>query len=452
MATIGQRDTIIATASAGGSSAAAVIRASGPQVFEAFQILQGRAGLSAERRCIRGAELQLPIGALPCLAVCMPGPHSYTGEDCIELIVPGHREILRAVTAAWLRAIPGVRTANPGEFTLRAFEAGRLTLEQVEGVAATIAACTDAELRAAALLRHGAIGERVGRTIEAVADMLAMVEAGIDFTDQEDVVAISNLDLRSGITSSIESLEQLVNGSVSMEQLSAAPWVVLSGPTNAGKSALFNALLRRDRSVVADVAGTTRDVLVEPWIIPCADGPREVLLVDAPGKMDAVHAMDELGQRMRGEAMQRATITLQCSTVGERAAGTTVPHILVQTQCDRPESKECVGAVRTSATTGLGIDQLTASVGRMAENLGATTTAEAMCLAERHRVLVHEAIDHLRAASDASLETDGGGRTLHPELVAATLHAALESLGGVAGRLAPDDILGRIFSRFCVGK
>jgi tRNA modification GTPase len=278
------RDVIVALATAPGNGPMAVVRASGDGAVEALRRVDARMPEGPMRRCVRAAELRLSAGPLPCLVACMPGPHSYTGEDAFELFVPGHAEVVRLVLHA-LTQSPGVREAGPGEFTLRAFEQGRLTLEQAEGVAATIAARTDAEVHAAAMLRSGTIGTRVHHVSETVADLLALVEAGIDFTDQEDVVAIGRAELCAGIDAAMASLREMIDGSVPLERLAATPWVVLAGAPNAGKSALFNALLGRQRAVVAAVAGTTRDVLVEPWRVPATSGTLEVLLVDAPGEM-----------------------------------------------------------------------------------------------------------------------------------------------------------------------
>ena len=243
----------------------------------------------------------------------------------------------------------------------------------------------------------------------------------------------------------------MVDGSVPLERLAATPWVVLAGAPNAGKSALFNALLGRQRAVVAAVAGTTRDVLVEPWRVPATSGTLEVLLVDAPGEMREAQGLDALGQHMRDQAMRRATITVACDADGRftEATGQSC-RICVHTKCDR-SAAIAPGTIATSALHGTGLDALATAVGRMAEGLGATAATAGVVLAERHRTLISEAIDHLQAALGAA--KTGTDRVMeHPELVSAALHGAIESLGGIAGRLAPDDILGRIFSRFCVGK
>jgi tRNA modification GTPase len=441
-------DVIVAVASAPGRSPLAALRASGLEASRLLRAIDRRMPRGPMHRSVRAGEIRLSIGALPCVVVTMPAPGSYTGEDAFELLVPGHPTLVHAVRTSMLDQ-PGVRGANPGEFTLRAFGSGRLTLEQAEGVAATIAARTDAELQAAALLRAGAIGRRAEAAIEAVADLLALVEAGIDFTDQEDVVAITPAALRDGLSGVRDSLRRMLEGSVPMERLESAPWMVLCGPPNAGKSALFNALLGRDRAVVADVAGTTRDALVEPMRLSGAQGPVEVLLVDAPGDMQGTQGLDSIGQRMRHEAMRRACVRIECSPEGRGTITGSTDVIRVQTQSDRPGSSPVPGWVVTSVRTGEGLDQLLSRMAEAVSGMAASRSAEGVALGERHRISLQETLAHL----DAALECVGPERTLsRPELIAATLHGALESLGGIAGRLAPDDILGRIFGRFCIGK
>jgi tRNA modification GTPase len=391
---------------------------------------------------VRSGRIRIEAGWLPCVVACMPGPGSYTGQDTVEWVVPANPEVVRLVMRAVRDAVPGARDAGPGEFTMRAFMAGRLSLEQVEGVAATIAACTDAELQAAAMLREGRLGALVGQVMEELIGVLAMLEAGIDFTDQEDVIAVRAGELRS-----------LVQGNVPLERLASTPWVVLAGKANAGKSALFNALLGRARAVVSPVLGTTRDVLVEPWTVPVPGGACEVLLVDAPGAMEGGEELDRLAQSLRARAMARATITLLCRRIDDTASepAASPSDIAVCTQADRGGTPR-PGELRTSALQRTGLEQLRAAVGDMAARLGASAAGEAPALAERHHALVAQAMDHLQAAMDAAAPGPDDGAVPAQELVAAAMHGAIEALGGVCGQVAPDDILDRIFSRFCIGK
>ena len=319
-------DVIVAVSTPIGRSTRAVIRVSGIGALEIASKLERVSAIHG--RGIFSTRLHFSFGELPAFVIVMPGPNSYTGEDLLEKIV---EDIVRAHK--------NVRRAGPGEYSLRAFLSGKLTLEQVEGVAATISARTDAELRAAEYLRQGTLGQIAARLLEALADMLALVEAGIDFTDQEDVVAISPNVLCAGLRAALQQVNDILSSNIAMEQLEAAPWVVLAGNTNAGKSALMNALLQQDRAVVTNQAGTTRDALVEPWTIEVAGGHAEVLLVDSPGFMgDVAHELvllDQLGQEARLKAVQHATLILRCHAADAGEAPVAAANeIIVLTKCD----------------------------------------------------------------------------------------------------------------------
>jgi tRNA modification GTPase len=494
-------DVIVAASSPPGRSARAVIRVSG---IGALKILSKIERLSAVRdRGIFSTRLFFTFGELPALVVAMPGPNSYTGEDSFELLVPGNQDLVEMIVTAIELVDKRVRRAGPGEYSLRAFLSGRLTLEQVEGVAATISARTDAELRAAEYLRKGTLGQIATRVLEALADMLALVEAGIDFTDQEDVVAISPDILCAGLSAALKEIDNILNHSVPMEQLEAAPWVVLAGNPNAGKSALMNALLKQDRAVVTNQAGTTRDALVEPWIVPVAGGNLEVLLVDSPGVettsemndtvspppeelrgakfgVDEISLLQQLGQEARLKAIKHATLILHCHAADAGLPPTVAANeILVLTKCDlfkpgQAGGKEIlldksvglntathsnsmnfsggVHTVCTSAQNKVGLDELAHAVGAALTTIGISRAGEGVALAQRHRALLAACENDVKQALSAAVCDIGRRHISTPELVASAMHSAIENLGGIAGRMTPDDILGRIFSRFCVGK
>ncbi|MFM1831428.1 MAG: tRNA modification GTPase MnmE [Planctomycetota bacterium] len=450
MADAAGRELIVAAATPPGGTMA-LVRATGDSAFMALRRLEPDG--PPPTRGVRRGWMRIEAGRLPCLVACMPGPGSYTGQDTVEWVVPSNPEVVRQVTRAVRDAVPGARAAGPGAFTMRAFAAGRLSLEQVEGVAATIAARTDAELQAAAMLRQGRLGTLVGQVMEELLGVLAMLEAGIDFTDQEDVISVRAGELRHALHAACGTLRSLVQGNVPLERLASTPWVVLAGRANAGKSALFNALLGRARAVVSPVQGTTRDVLVEPWSVPVPGGTCEVLLVDAPGAMEGGEHLDRLAQSLRERAMARATITLHCRRIDDEASASVGSScgIPVCTQADRGGAPRA-GELSTSAVDATGLPELRAAVGSMAAQLGTSAVGEAPALAQRHHDLVAQALDHLQAALEAAAPGPDDGAVPAQELVAAAMHGAVEALGGVCGRVAPDDILDRIFSRFCIGK
>jgi len=454
-------DVIVAVSTPIGRSTRAVIRVSGIGALDILSKIER--GQQARGRGIFCTTLFLTFGELPALVIVMPGPNSYTGEDSFELLVPGNPHLVEMIVTDIARANKNVRRAGPGEYSLRAFLSGKLTLEQVEGVAATISARTDAELRAAEQLRKGTLGNIAARLLEALADMLALVEAGIDFTDQEDVVAISPAVLCAGLRAALQQLNDILNSNIAMEQLEAAPWVVLVGNTNAGKSALMNALLQQERAVVTNQAGTTRDALVEPWTIDVAGGHAEVLLVDSPGFMgDVAHELvllDQLGQEARLKAVQHATLILRCHAADTGEAPVAAANeIIVVTKCDllgatgERQMNINTNMVHTSAKNKIGLKELAQAVSAALSTSGISNTGEGMALAQRHRALLAASVIDIQQALAAAVADEARRHLSTPELVASAMHSALENLGGIAGRMTPDDILGRIFSRFCVGK
>ena len=475
-------DVIVAVSSPTGRSTRAVIRVSGIGALHILSKIER--GQQARGRGIFCTTLFFAFGELPALVIVMPGPNSYTGEDSFELLVPGNPHLVEMIVTDIARANKNVRRAGPGEYSLRAFLSGKLTLEQVEGVAATISARTDAELRAAEQLRKGTLGNIAARLLEALADMLALVEAGIDFTDQEDVVAISPAVLCAGLRAALHQLNDILNSNIAMEQLEAAPWVVLAGNTNAGKSALMNALLQQERAVVTNQAGTTRDALVEPWTIDVAGGHAEVLLVDSPGSMgDVAHELvllDQLGQEARLKAVQHATLILRCHAADAGEAPVAAANeIIVVTKCDllgaelkrgqhnvsnnrhdpvaartggESHLNNAANVVHTSAKNKIGLKELAHAVSAALSSSGISNTGEGMALAQRHRALLAASVIDIQQALAAAAVDETRRHLSTPELVASAMHSALENLGGIAGRMTPDDILGRIFSRFCVGK
>jgi tRNA modification GTPase len=433
-----------------------IVRMSGHGSFDVLNALASCA-IARQRGC---ASLRLKIGGhdLPVLAMLMPGPQSYTGEDSTEVQAPGNPVLLERVVEALLAAAARLefpaRRAEPGEFTARAFLNGRLTLTEAEGVAATIAARSDAELHAAGLLRRGVLGRLAIDLADQLGSALALVEAGIDFTDQEDVTAIAPADLHRRLVDLHARLEAKLNRSVGMEQLEAIPWVVLTGPPNAGKSTLFNALLGRKRAVVSSVAGTTRDVLAEPLRIATDHGPAEVMLVDLAGLDAADELMNRMMQEQARQAIERAELVIECSAsdvpyepsdaVANRST------LRITTKCDLSECASSVLAV--SAHSGAGLEELRKAIAARLSDRAVSLAADALALTPRHEAAMRSACEHL-AEAIALAEPYLSDRALRDaELIAASMRAALDDLAALAGAISPDDVLGRIFATFCVGK
>ena len=440
--------TIVAVASPPGASARGIVRTSGPCAWTHVRaILADSDALPAQpSRGVVVARLAAP--PIPVMIVSMPGPSSATGEECVELHVPGNPLLLERIVDAVVAASQGgARRAHPGEFSARAVLSGATTLADADRVAHAIAAETDAQLEAARLLEHDAPARAAAEDAETLAGTLALVEAGIDFTDQEDVVAIP----RTELARRIEALRGRIRGRLASEhgsgRAAGAVRVVLAGEPNAGKSSLFNALLGHVRAVESPQRGTTRDAIEEAITLP---GGTQAVLVDVPGLEEATEALDVRMQVRTAAALCRADVVVWCDDGGEvggdamRTAGADLRNaciLHVRTKCDRDVPGEATTSIATSARTGSGLDALRSALADAATRATPKSSVAARLGSARAELLAEAE----RALADAAGETA-------PELVAANLRIALDRLGEVAGAIPPDDVLGRLFAHFCIGK
>jgi tRNA modification GTPase len=433
---------ILAVASPPGQAARGIVRASGGQACAvlAANMADGCAGRAAVRAGTRGVHVvRLLQPAIPALCVVMPGPASATGEDCAEIHAVGNPLVLeRIIEAVIARSGGEARRAHPGEFSARAVLAGRIKIGDAERVAAAIAAETDAALTAAGALRAGDAESATARDAEEVATVLALVEAGIDFTDQEDVVAIARPELERRVRAVLARIRVRCEASAGRERAARAARVVLAGPPNAGKSSLYNALLGHFRAVESPERGTTRDAVEHAIVLP---GGVEAVLVDAPGLEDAVHEIDILMQSRAADALARADVVIDCGAAFIGSSGAVV--LRVETKCDMGNGAPtpAAGTISTSARTGHGIEALRAAIARAVSERDPRGAGESTLGAARTALLAEAA-----AGLEGALSVDA------PELVAASLRTALDRLGEVAGAIPPDDVLGRLFAGFCIGK
>lgn len=455
--------TIVAHASAFGWSERAIIRLSGPGVprlLRANFADQNAEGGFAFERTARSARLRLGGSELPMMVICFPAPRSYTGEHTAELVLPGNPHLVEMVLRRLLED-QDVRPANPGEFSARAYLNGRLSLEQAEGVAATISAQTEDQLRAARRIAAGSFGPRAGAWNEQIATLLALVEAGIDFTDQEDVVAIHPGVLVARLDGLMKEIEAELGGSA--ESASSSPRIALAGMPNSGKSTLFNALLGRDRAVVSPIRGTTRDVIVEPLDLSRdRPGGPSVLLQDLPGlDADAQGRIDSAAQEAAQRAIVEADVIVWCDSSGQfresnvpDAKNRAKPVIRVRTKADRAwiDGEASVSSLSVCALDGHNLGLLRAAIADACVSSGGAggTGGGVAHVLPRHRRALAACVKALAAVRD---RVDPRQRVLEePELVGAGLREALDAAGELAGRISPDDVLGRVFATFCVGK
>lgn len=444
--------TICAVASPPGRSARAILRCSGegtPRAMRAIGVDWSR-GRGAHR-----ARLRLGGRDLPALAILLPAPGAYTGEDSAEVFVPGSPLLAERVLEALLE-VEGVRLASPGEFSARAYLHGRISAEQGEGVGMAIGARSEAELAAARRLLSGEAGARWDALADDLASALALVEAGIDFTDQEDVVAIAPGELTRRLSDMLERIDGALAGAAPPP--SGEPVVVLAGPPSAGKSTLFNALLGRRRSVVDEAPGTTRDAVRET--LRLGEGPMamDVALVDLAGLDEAFERAgpaDAAAQRAARRAVAEADVVVLCDPAGrfdaplEPASGASV--LRVRTKADLPQSDaRDAGDLGVCALDEWNLDALRRAIHDAAQ--GGAREGVDLAVLPRHASALRRAREAIAEAL-ALVEPHALERSLpEVELVAGAMRAGLDAAGEISGRIDPDDVIGRVFASFCVGK
>ena len=447
-------DTIVAVSSPPGRSWRGLLRLTGPEAVDILRRLAPRLPADLDPSHSFHARITLASGELPTAIVFFQGPHSYTGHDTVEVQCPGHPALLERLTHACLDA--GARLAEPGEFTMRAFTTGRIDLTEAEGIAATIAAVSDAQLRAASHLRHGALAKAAMNMVDELATLLALVEAGIDFTDQEDVVPIGSSELTQRLEAVHRQLAGLLERSRSWGTLDSLPRVVLVGFPSVGKSTLFNALLGRDRAVVDPMPGTTRDVISEPLTLVDADGSRlEVMLADIAGLDDPRTALDHHVQAAARRVIESADLLLLVDDGSAPAptadTGENPPATLrIRSKADLHPSAD--HDVQVTATTGRGLDALRQVMLDRLHRLSTNRAGDGVALQPRHQAALHDALTMLQQVKLTLADQRDQHALAGLEVIAAGIRSSLDALDQLGGRVTPDDILGRIFAGFCVGK
>lgn len=441
-------DTIAAISSAVGEAARIVVRVSGAKAKELAvalgAVIEGAAA-SARRERLRLAGLTVPAWVY-----VFHGPRSYTGEDLVEFHLPGNPLLARMMLEELIRR--GARAAEPGEFTARAYFNGRMDLTEAEGVAATIGAHGERELQAARQLLSGELARRLRPMMDRLAETLALVEVGIDFSE-EDVTFLPAEDLVRRAREVDEALGRLVGESARFERLTHEPRVVLVGRPNAGKSTLLNALCGKERAVVSPVAGTTRDVI-------SVEAPLEkglIRLIDAAGLEEQLppeedaSPLAQIARQMHAHALtaieQADRVLLVHDLTDPRPMLTPPrqPDLIVLTKLDQVATAPARSnrQVAVSAMTGTHLDELRRHLSELC--FGQEGTGSTLALNARHLHAIEEAREALRRAEQAV--QDAG-----PEVIALELREALEALGRILGQITPDDVLGRVFARFCIGK
>ncbi len=431
-----------------------MVRLSGPHAAE---IAKGLVRLRAPLEHARARVAEIPDpesgGRIDeAVVTYFAGPNSYTGEELVEIAAHGSPVILDMLVRAALRA--GARLARPGEFTERAFLSGRLDLTQAEAVRDLIEAQTLYQARIAAEQMGGALSRRVQPAKQKLVELIALLEAGIDFAE-DDVDVAPDEDIVTRMDTIAAELEALARSFEHGRMVHAGLRLAIVGRPNVGKSSLFNRLLERERAIVTAAPGTTRDLVTERLSL----GGIPVELVDTAGLREAVDEAEAIGIRKSHETLAEADVVLvvldasaplredEASLIarleGRRA-------LVVRNKCDLDggaEAREDLVAhsIATSAVTGEGLGALREALAELVRNPAGESEAGLLTSLRQY-----EAVEGARASLSAAREAVG--RRIPHEMLLLDLYGGLRQLDGLTGETTTEDILNRIFSTFCIGK
>ena len=442
-------DTIYALATPSGRSGVAVIRVSGPGSWNSVKLLINK---QISPNNARLCTLVDPVSRETidrALVLGFKAPASFTGEDVIEYHVHGGRAVIESLVSVLGRQ-PGHRLANPGEFTRRAFENGKMDLTEAEAVADLINAETQEQKAQALMQMEGALSRLYNGWTETLKNALAHIEADIEFPDE---------DLPGGIAPQIRLVAERLLSEIKAhlddnrrgERLRDGIHVAVIGAPNAGKSSLVNVLAQRDVAIVSDIAGTTRDVIEVHLDL----GGYPVILADTAGLRP-----DQIGREgqdsIESEGIRRALKRAGDADIKLLVFDATLPEpdahtlalidegaIIVINKCDRNAAlKDIAGSLRVSAQSGQGLDALVAVIAAKAGDLIGARKGPPSLTRARHRAAVEEGRDALKRSLNATL----------PELMAEDIRLATRALGRITGRVDVEDLLDVIFRDFCIGK
>ncbi|PWT97845.1 MAG: tRNA uridine-5-carboxymethylaminomethyl(34) synthesis GTPase MnmE [Terriglobia bacterium] len=446
-------DTIVAISTPPGRGGIGVVRISGARAKEiAGAILNFRNPIQWRNRQAQLAHLVDSQGNVidEVVTTFFAKPRSYTGEDVVEVACHGAPVVLRHAVERAISA--GARMAEPGEFTLRAYVSGRIDLPQAEAIRDLIEATTLYQARIAAQQAGGSVSRRIAPLKEQLLELIALLEAGIDFAEDDVAVAqaaeiLRRLDpIREGICRLASSFQygHLVSHGFSL---------AVVGRPNVGKSSLFNRLLEQDRAIVTDIPGTTRDLVSETAAI----GGIPVKLYDTAGVRETGELIETLGIERTYQAMADADLTLVVVDLSQPAAAADRDLItraanqgrwlLAANKCDLPRATGLPPeAIPVSALTGDGIAELRDAILESVAPKGAWEQESGFITSVRHEHLLREAADYLAKGATAA------GANVPHEMLLLDLYSALGPINAITGATTADDILNRIFSTFCIGK
>lgn len=462
-------ETIVAVSSAPGTGPVGIVRLSGPCAVA----IADAVGSTIDRRSLCEVPGSTRIfghvhldggGLVPADFYVFRAPRSYTRQDMVEIHAPGSPAVLSIIRRRCEEQ--GASPARPGEFTARAFLNGAMSLTEAEAVAGVIRAESDTQLRASRRMMDGEVSQAVGSVRDELAELVALVEADIDFSE-EPIDFITPADLNVRLARIDRCLDEWLAGSVTVERFDALPRVLLFGPPNAGKSSLMNCLSGTDRAICAAVAGTTRDILTAPVAL----GRIEAMLLDTAGIDRSEDEIIAQAREMTVSTAQRVDAICVVVDLSVRAdehvrdmlAALELPRVVIAAnKCDLVDEQEIarhlgnlkgwkLGPVCTvSATTGAGIEQLREALKDALADQTTTTVGESMMISERQRQAVGAARDAIHRATELAASA---GETIDcADLLAFELRDALDQLGAVTGDVTTEDLLAQVFANFCIGK
>ncbi len=447
------REPIAAVATPFGESAIGIVRLSGRGVLDIVKRFFKTTGDIKPRYAHYGQFLNEKGEIIDeGIMIYFKGPRSYTGEDMVELYLHGNPLILQRVLEVLLRA--GCRLAEPGEFTKRAFLNGKLDLTQAEAVADLIAAKTDLARRVALRQLRGELSKHITPLREALLELCAYLEADIEFSE-EDIPTITKEQVLDTLSRVLDSIDRLLETARVGRFLREGIKLAIVGKPNVGKSSLFNALLREDRAIVTDIAGTTRDYIEETLNLKGIP----VRLVDTAGIREATDPVERIGVERTLKKIEEADVVLfvvdgskelssEDEELFERVKGKDL--IVAVNKVDLGvkiplEKFEGHSIIKVSALTGEGLKNLEEEI---LKKVGATVQEGLnIYVSVRHKQLLEKAKEVLERFKEAYSKED-----ISPEIAMLDIREAADYLGEIVGAVTTEDILGNIFSRFCIGK
>ncbi|THD76849.1 tRNA uridine-5-carboxymethylaminomethyl(34) synthesis GTPase MnmE [Thalassobius vesicularis] len=427
-------DTIFALATAHGKAGVAVIRVSGPSAHAACKALCGDIP-QPRKASLRLLKDQDGVRLDEALVLTFADRHSFTGEEVVEFQLHGSTAVVAAVLRV-LGSLEGLRQAEPGEFTRRALENGRLDLAQVEGLADLIEAETEAQRRQALRVLSGDLGKRAEQWRRDLIRAAALLEATIDFADEEVPTDVSP-EVTELVDRTVDSLQREVDGTKAAERVRTGFEVAIVGAPNVGKSTLLNALAGREAAITSEYAGTTRDVIEVRMDL----GGLPVTLLDTAGLRETQDKIEEIGIARARQRASLADLRVFLIEGGQHPDFAPEPEdIVLRAKADTLEDKgDAISGLSGEGVTNL-IERITQVLVGRASNIGVATR-------ERHRLAMQRAVQNLQVAREYVLIGENV-----TDLAAEEVRSAIRALDSLVGRIDVENVLDEIFASFCLGK